>query len=79
MFHSSNSRTGLSTAVAAVPISHYAPACTRPLGMRSLAAVIPGDSVLESTVVGGTATFFDIYQNVIGMCSAKNVSNSNGG
>lgn len=29
------------------------------------AVLIPGDSILETTAVGGTATFFNIYQNVI--------------
>lgn len=61
-------KSGLSNNVASIPISCFAPAYTRPLGNRSVASVIPGDSVLESTVIGGTATFFDIYQNVIGTC-----------
>lgn len=63
-------RASLSATVSAVPISCYAPAHTRPLRPRNLrfgatAAIIPGDSVLETTTVGGTATFFSIYQNVI--------------
>lgn len=52
------------TGVAALPISVMAPRYTR---IRSLtpAVLIPGDSVLESTTVGGTVTFFSIYQNVL--------------
>lgn len=57
----------LSAAVAAVPIPFLARRHTRPLRRRNgLAAIIPGDSVLESTTIGGTVTFFNIYQNVIG-------------
>lgn len=59
----------LSTAVAAIPIPFLARKHTRPLRRRNdLATVIPGDSVLESTTVGGTVTFLNIYQNVIGKC-----------
>ncbi|CDF38681.1 unnamed protein product [Chondrus crispus] len=56
----------MSSAVAAVPIPFLVRNRTRPLRRRdALAVIIPGDSVLESTTIGGTVTFFNIYQNVI--------------
>lgn len=57
----------LSALVATVPLSHHAPAFTRFSRRRDIPAVlIPGDTVLETTAIGGTATFLSIYQNVIG-------------
>ena len=57
----------LSTSVAAVPIQFLVPGKTRLWHKsRKLAALIPGNGVLETTTIGGTATFFSIYQNVIG-------------
>lgn len=32
---------------------------------RSVGVLIPGDGVIETTVVGGFANFFAIYQNVL--------------
>lgn len=57
----------MTPAVGMVPIPLLARQHTRPFRSRNrLAVLIPGDSVLESTTIGGTATFFGIYQNVIG-------------
>lgn len=58
----------LTATVGAVPIAHHSPALTRLSGRRRpvAAVVIPGDSVLETTAIGGTATFLSLYQNVIG-------------
>lgn len=60
----------LTTAVATVPIAHLSPRLTRPFRRGVPAVLIPGDSVLETTAIGGTATFFSIYQNVIGKCQS---------
>lgn len=58
-----NKKPRLSMAVGVLPISLLAPRFTRT--RNKLAVVIPGDSVLETTTVGGTVTFFNIYQNVL--------------
>lgn len=57
----------LTSTVATVPIPLLVPSCTRIHRRYSTPAVlIPGDSVVETTTIGGTVTFFSIYQNVIG-------------
>lgn len=50
---------------------------------RSVAVLIPGNGVLETTTIGGTATFFNIYQNVlrtlalcVAMCAVLRVRNA---
>jgi YggT family protein len=55
--------TRLSAHVAAVPIPAMFPALTR--RRAPLAVVIPGDSVLETTTIGGLSVFFNVFQNVI--------------
>lgn len=59
-------RPALTSAVAMTPIPVMFPSHTRGLHRYGPAVVIPGDSVLETTTIGGTATFFNLYQNVIG-------------
>lgn len=56
----------LSNRVAAIPIPLLAPKHTRIYRRDVPAMLIPGNGVLESTTIGGTVTFFSIYQNVIG-------------
>lgn len=73
-----NSKSVLTTAVAAVPIPLISPKHTRLYRKNdALAALIPGNGVIESTTIGGTATFFNIYQNVIGMQSSSQLIYSN--
>ncbi|GAB0492510.1 hypothetical protein MMPV_003773 [Pyropia vietnamensis] len=60
---------GATTAVAvgAVPIPALVPSRTRlpGRGRGTLAAAIPGNSVVESVTVGGFANFFGIYGNLL--------------
>lgn len=61
-------RPRLTSSVAtAVRIGTLYPSLTRrrSAAARSLGVIIPGDGIVESTVVGGTANFFSIYQNVL--------------
>jgi len=55
------------TGVAAtgVSIGNLFPSKTRRRRNGLYATVLPGDSVAESVVIGGTFSFFNIYQNVI--------------
>lgn len=53
----------LTSMVSQTPIAFLHPQNTRPYNIP--AVLIPGDGVLESTTVGGTITFFNIYQNVL--------------
>ncbi len=47
-----------------VSIGSLYPGLTRRRHASVPGVLIPGDGVLESTTVGGTVTFFNIYQNV---------------